>query len=99
MTRDPDLHHATAAATRALRDRLLAADVLVPGGDQQAWAEGFAAVLAGIAIGAAWRDFKATVSAWRRPTAGVLLDPQDVTIITDGDGRVVGYCYYPEGGS
>ena len=62
---DPDLARATTAAARALRDLLLDADILVPSGDQRAWAEGLGGVLAEVAIGAAWPDLK---RATRRPT-------------------------------
>jgi len=62
---DPDLSRAAAAAAQALRDLLLEADILVPSGDQRAWAEGLGGVLAEVAIGAAWPDLK---RAARRPT-------------------------------
>ena len=62
---DPDLSRATTAAARALRDLLLEADILVPSGDQRAWAEGLGGVLAEVAIDAAWPDLK---RATRRPT-------------------------------
>jgi len=60
----PDLARATTTAARALRDLLLDADILVPSGDQRAWAEGLGGVLAEVAIGAAWPDLK---RAARRP--------------------------------
>ena len=58
---DPDLERATAAAARALRDRLDAAGW----GDHWPAVIEAAPILADIAIGAAWADLKRAAS---RPT-------------------------------
>ncbi len=93
---DPALEEATAAAARAMRERLVAAGWGDWGPAGSAIVEAVP-VLAEVAVNASWATFLSTISAWYRPTPGVLLDPRDVTVVTDSDGRVVGYRYRPEG--
>ena len=53
--------HATAAAARTLRERLLEA------GWPPEVADGLARVAAEVCVGAAWPVWKHSISAWKRP--------------------------------